>query len=92
MVASLQRFKILFLQRFSKVSLNAAMIDIIQSCNNFFLSLSIEIKVEFIEACLVNTSVSVVFRQSMLPKVAFFIYFILFHFLVKVNRRQFFPQ
>lgn len=79
MVASLQRFKILFLQRFSKVSLNAAMIDIIQSSNNFFLTLSIEIKVEFIEACLVNTSVSVVFRQSMLPKVA--VLFILFYFI-----------
>lgn len=79
MVASLQRFKILFLQCFSKVSLNAAMIDIIQSSNNFFLTLSIEIKVEFIEACLVNTSVSVVFRQSMLPKVA--VLFILFYFI-----------
>lgn len=79
MVASLQRFKILFLQRFSKVSLNAAMIDIIQSSNNFFLTLSIEIKVEFIEAFLVNTSVSVVFRRSMLPKVA--VLFILFYFI-----------
>lgn len=62
MVASLQRFKILFLQPFSTVSLNAAMIGIIQSSNTFFFMLSIEVKVEFIEACLFNGSVSVVFK------------------------------